>query len=126
MVDDTLGISECGVKTKLMNKFLNKRTNLMSLQFGSEKCVKMHIGKQHNRNVCSDLTVHAWKEEVIEQENGRKVIVDKFLGKEVMHEGNEKAYLGDIISNDGKMKKYIKARTDKLNGNINKIISTLE
>ena len=60
------------------------------------------------------------------EENGRKVIVDKFLGKEVMHEGNEKAYLGDIISNDGKMKKDIKARTDKLNGNINKIISTLE
>ena len=111
-----------------MNQFLNKRTNLTSLQFGSEKCVKMHIGKQHNRNVCSDLTVDAWKEEVIEQENGRKVIVDKFLGNKVMHEVNEKAYLGDIISNDGKMKKiYLKkTRTDKSNGNINKIISTLE
>ena len=36
MVDDTLGISECGIKTKSMNQFLNTRTNLMNLQFGSE------------------------------------------------------------------------------------------
>ena len=36
MVDDTLGISECGIKTKSMNQFLNTRTNLMKLQFGSE------------------------------------------------------------------------------------------
>ena len=33
MVDDTIGISECGIKTTLMNTYLNPRTNLMNLQF---------------------------------------------------------------------------------------------
>ena len=47
MQDDTLGISECGYKTRAMNEFLNYRTNLMNLQYGSTKCVKMHIGKTH-------------------------------------------------------------------------------
>ena len=41
----------------------------MSLQFGSEKFVKINFEKQHTRNVCSDLTVDAWKEEVRKQEN---------------------------------------------------------
>ena len=45
MQDDTLGISDCGIKSKDMNEFLNTRTNLMSLQFGNDKCVKMHVGK---------------------------------------------------------------------------------
>ena len=57
MVGDTLGISECGLKTKSMNQFLNTQTNLMNLQFGNEKCVKMHIGKKHNQIICSDMTV---------------------------------------------------------------------
>ena len=52
MQDDILGISLCGYKSTLMNKFLNTRTNLMNLQFGSEKCVKMHIGKNHNKDIC--------------------------------------------------------------------------
>jgi hypothetical protein len=33
MVNDTLGISDCGLKTKSMNQFLNTQTNLMNLQF---------------------------------------------------------------------------------------------
>ena len=125
MVDDTLGISECGVKTTVMNQFLNTRTNLMSLQFGHEKCVKMHIGKQHNKNVCSDVTVDAW-EEVKEDDNGRIFIKDKFAGKKVMEVVDDKTYLGDLVSKDGKNVKNIKNRTDKSNGNINKIISTLQ
>ena len=37
MIDDTLGISVCGVKTQKMNEFFNLRTSLMNLQFGCEK-----------------------------------------------------------------------------------------
>ena len=102
MVDDTLGISECGVKTKLMNQFLNTQTNLMSLQFGNAKCVKMHIGKECNKIICSDLTVDAWKDELHIDEEGRKVLKDMFIGRELMKNVDEKAYLGDIVSNDGK------------------------
>ena len=125
MVDDTIGISECGIKTTSMNTFLNTRTNLMNLQFGSEKCVRMHIGKEHHQ-ICSDLTVDAWREEVTEDQNGIKFIEDKYNGKETMQSVTEKTYLGDIVSIDGKNNKNIKARTDKSHGNIEKVINTLQ
>ena len=45
MQDDTLGISECGFPIKKMTNFLNTRANIMNLQFGQEKCEKMHMEK---------------------------------------------------------------------------------
>ena len=58
MQDDTLGVSVCGFKSRKMNNFLNTRTNIMGLQFGSDKCEKMHIGKRHvNTNICVDSEV---------------------------------------------------------------------
>ena len=50
MQDDTLGISVCGVRSKQMNQFLTTRTAIMKLQFGQEKCEKMHIGKRHRNS----------------------------------------------------------------------------
>ena len=73
MQDDTLWISDCVIKTTSMNAFLNTRTNLMNLQFGNNRCVKMHIGKTNNIDLCSDLTIDAWKEEISEDLIGRKV-----------------------------------------------------
>ena len=53
MKDDTLGISFCGYKSRKMNNFFNTRTQIMRLQFGSEKCEKLHIGKEHvNKDIC--------------------------------------------------------------------------
>ena len=79
MVDDTIGISECGVKTLSMNTFLNTRTNLMNLQFGSEKCVKMHVGRIHDNKICCDITVDTWREEVTKDKNGTKILIDKYI-----------------------------------------------
>ena len=45
MQDDTLAVSQCGNKTIQMNNFLNTHTNIMGLQFGRDKCVKLHVGK---------------------------------------------------------------------------------
>ena len=45
MVDDLFTISVCGYKTNLMNKFINTKTAMKKLQFGTSKCVKMHVGK---------------------------------------------------------------------------------
>ena len=125
MQDDTLGISECGVKTKSMNKFLNSRTNLMNLQFDSDKCVKMHVGKHNKTNICLDLEVDAWVEQLVEKHDGSKVLQDKFVGRETMKNVTEKKYLGDLISSDGRNSKHIKERTNKSNGTINNIVSTL-
>ena len=54
MVDDLLTISECGVKTNLMNQYINFKTGTKRLQFGTSKCVKMHIGKPDNI-LCKDV-----------------------------------------------------------------------
>ena len=54
MQDDTLSVSECGVKTIKMNNLINTRTKNMGLQFGPDKCVKMHVGKNVNYGICAD------------------------------------------------------------------------
>ena len=46
MQDDTLAISNCGFKTRQVTEMINTHTNIMCLQFGRDKCVKMHIGKK--------------------------------------------------------------------------------
>ena len=125
MQDDTLGISVCGFRSKQMNMFLNTRTNIMNLQFGSDKCDKMHIGKQHKKYICPALSVDSWKEVLEENDKNQKILKDSYDGKKEMKDVLEKKYLGDIISSDGKNKKNIKDRTNKATGNVNKIVTTL-
>ena len=57
MVDDLLTISECGYKTCLMNQYINSKTGCKRLQFGTNKCIKMHIGKSESDTLCKDLYV---------------------------------------------------------------------
>ena len=125
MQDDTLGISVCGFRSIQMNQFLNTRTNLMNLQFGQDKCEKMHVGKTLNEDICTNMTVDSWKEVLFKNENDETELKDIHTGHEVMKEVTEKKYLGDIISQDGRNDKNIKDRTNKATGNINKIVSTL-
>ena len=101
MVDDTLGISVCGVGSKNMNSFLNKRTSLMNLQFGCDKCEKVHVGKKKNTDICPKLTIDSWKEQVEEEDGRGKVKKDIFAGKEIMNDVSDKKYLGDIVAKDG-------------------------
>ena len=44
----------------------------MNLQFGSNKCEKMHIGKHHYLNICPKLEVDSWKETMQDDKNGEK------------------------------------------------------
>ena len=90
MQDDTLSISTCGFKTTKINNLLNTRTNIMGLQFGKEKCVKMHIGKTHNLNICTDCEVDSWKDIITQNEDGEEVLQDSFVGKEIMKNVNER------------------------------------
>ena len=59
MVDDLLAVSNCGIETVKTNGFLNAKTNVKKLQFGSDKCHKMHVGKKHH--LCPDLFVDNWE-----------------------------------------------------------------
>ena len=60
MQDDTLGISTCGYRFGKINNFMNIRANIMGLQYGRDKCEKMHIGKRHkNPDLCKEGKVDA-------------------------------------------------------------------
>ena len=126
MQDDTLGVSECGFKSRKMNSFLNTRTKIMGLQFGSEKCEKMHIGKKlPNPNICTDFEVDIWKDNLSKDVNGNNCLVDIHMGKERMKNVYSKTYLGQIVQSDGKNELNIKSRTDKAFGNVEKIKNAL-
>ena len=126
MQDDTLGVSECGFSSKQMNNFLNTRTKIMGLQFGSEKCEKMHIGKRpYNAYICTDLEVDIWKDKIFEDTRGNKYLVDEQIGKEKMKNVSSKKYLGQIVQSDGRNELNIKSQTDKAFGNVTKIRNAL-
>ena len=86
----------------------------------------MLIGKkQRNHNICGQVKVDTWEDEVVTDENGKKRLIDKHIGKEHMKEVNHKKYLGQIIQSDGRNEINIKDKTDKAVGNVTKIITSL-
>ena len=125
MQDDTLTISACGIKTEKVNTLINTCASIMGLQFGNDKCVKMHIGKNHNSDICGRGKVDAWVDELGKSEDGQEILKDKYIGKVEMLTVQEKKYLGQIVSRDLKNDKNIKDRINKSFGNVNKIITTL-
>jgi hypothetical protein len=127
LVDDLFAISTCGFKTGMMNNFINSKTAMKRLQFGTTKCVKLHIGKTRNETLCKDLFVGGWKVDVVEDtETGLCGQTEHFGGMEMMKEKQEQMYLGDIISADGTHSKNIQHRKNKGLGTINQIMQILD
>ena len=108
MVDDILTISRCGTDSLTLNTFVNAQIETKKLKFhtpdsnGKSKCHFMHIGRK--TSVCPQLQVHGT----------------------LMEQVTEDTYLGDIISDDGKNGKNIKARIAKGVGIISEIKNILE
>ena len=75
---------------------------------------------------CLAMFVDSWQEQEIKSENGENKIGDICIGTEVMEEKKDEKYLGDIISNDGRNLKNIKARVHKGRGIVNKIMKILD
>ena len=125
MQDDTLAISVCGFRTTKTNTLINTRTNIMGLQFGRDKCVKMHIGKTLNKDICTDCKVDAWKDKLIVQD-GQDKLEDEFIGEETMKTVQEKKYLGDIIAEDMKNTTNIRSKTNKAVGIVNKVLTSIK
>ena len=127
MVDDLITISECGFKTSLMNQFINFKTATKRLQFGSNKCIKMHIGKDKNEILCKDLFVPGWTVDVVtDPTTGTCSQADKFIGKVKMEMKQDQLYLGDIISSSGTHTKNVQHRSAKGLGIINQIMQILD
>ena len=56
MIDDVLTISECGLQSVKNNAFVNSKIEMKRLTFNSEKCKKIHIGKEDK--YCPTLYAH--------------------------------------------------------------------
>ena len=127
MIDDLLCISECGYKTPMLNTYMKVKTNSKKLQFGDQKCKKLHVGKLCEEFKCHKISVDAWREiTIFKDEIGVDKIEDKYSGEEEIEEKTEEKYLGDIISNDGRNIKNIKSRIAKGNGIVSKIMTILD
>ena len=127
MVDDVVCISECGYKAVMSNSYMQSKTRSKKLQFGSSKCMKIHIGKQHEDFKSHNVYVDSWEEtETTNTETGNTQVEDICIGEEIMEEKDEEKYLGDVISKDGRNLKNIKARINKGKGIVKKILNILE
>ena len=116
MIDDLLCISTCGLETVKLNAYINAKTKLKKLQFGPDKCHKMHFGRK--TDCCPALFVDSWSDCPGED--------DIFMGQTSMTDSTEEKYLGDIISADGSNKKNIENRRNKAYGIVKSIMTMLE
>ena len=56
MLDDLITISECGHKTAMVNSYVKFKTSSKKLQFGNQKCKKIHVaicGRNINAKICT-------------------------------------------------------------------------
>ena len=108
MVDDLLGVAECGHDSLSLNIFINTQIELKKLKFhtqdlkGKSKCNVMHIG--NDKQICPQLQVHGT----------------------VMQKISHDKYLGDIISPDGRNDLNIQSRASKGVGLVTQIMHILE
>ena len=127
LVDDLFTISPCGYKTTEMNEYINCKTAEKRLQFGTKKCIKLHVGRTKNETLCKDLSVDGWKVEVeTDNKSGKSFQSESYGGRGKMQVKKEQTYLGDVISDDGKHTKNVQARRNKGLGVITQITHILD
>ena len=97
----------------------------MGLQFGSDKCVKIHVGKKHNKEICRIGKVDDWTQEVLENELEEDTNIDNYKEKVEIQTVDEKKYLRQVIICDLRNENNIRDQTNRAVGNVNKIIKTL-
>ena len=108
MVDDLLGVANCGLDSLNLNTFINTQVELKKLRFhtvdknGKSKCSVMHVGKRSA--ICPQLEVH---------------------GTPIHTVANTK-YLGDIVAADSKNDLNIQSRVAKGMGNITRVMNMLD
>ena len=102
MVDDVIGIAECGQNSIKLNSFINAKMEMKKLYFGEAKCHQIHVGNRSGN--CPDLKVH--------ETNMTRVYFDR--------------YLGDVLSEDCLNKRNLDAKSSKGLGIITQIMIMLE
>ena len=104
MVDDTLGIAECGVKSVEKNAVLNSFLETHRLKMHKDKSVVIHVSIAKKCSVpCPKLKVHM----------------------DEMHEVSKTKYLGNILSSTGGVRDTIEDRRSKGWGKVSQILGIL-
>ena len=105
--------------------FFNAKTNVKKLQFGGDKCHKMHVGKK--QHLCPDLFVDNWELKKVDKNgHGIKNLEDIYVGDFKKENVEDERYLGDIIAADGSNFKNVLKRKSKGVGVVSQIITILE
>ena len=124
-VDDTIGVSLCGTDSALTTAHLNAQTNMKKLQYGAQKCNKMHIGD--NKVICPKNTIDTW---IMEKETDTVESILEMVDKEgEMHEMetvSSSKYLGDVLQSNGRNDLNIKERITRGYAANNQIMMMLE
>ena len=85
MIDDVLSVTECGFKTSSANAFITFKTDSKKLQFGANKCKKLHVGKTRQNFKCQTLKVDKWEEvEIVNDVTGVEDIKHIQNGESIM------------------------------------------
>ena len=125
MVDDLACVTNTGVDSVEMNAFINTKTNLKKLQFGSDKCHQLHIGNKEHLQ--PDLFIDNWEvTKICETKTGVSNLTDTNSGEIRVEVADKDTYLGDVITNDGKNTKNVLARKSKGMGVVDQISTILE
>ena len=104
MVDDILTLQKCNNESLKLNAVTNAFIEGKKLMFAEKKCVKIHMGKKHNKYNCPEMRVH---------------------GDEML-EGKKEKYLGDYIVTGEGSKSTLIDREMKVNAIVTEIISILK
>ena len=58
MIDDQICVANCELNSDLATAHLNAQTNIKKLQFGANKCHKLHIGRKCS--ICPENSLDTW------------------------------------------------------------------
>ena len=125
MVDDQICVSNCGLDSALATAHLNSQTNIKKLQFGANKCHKLHIGRKCSS--CPENSVDTWRLEKPHDDVQSVVeLLDVEGEKHVIELVDSDKYLGEVIQSDGKNKLNIQERKKRGLAAVNQICQLLD
>ena len=103
LVDDLIGITAADHRALQMNTIMKVKTAEKQLQFGTNKCKTMIIGRNAREQELmgiTSLTVDKWD---VSHERGKSesTLIEKYAGEDIMEETKAYKYLGFVLSSKG-------------------------
>ena len=104
MIYDLCTITKCGIDTIEANAVVNSFIESKKLEMGPKKCHKIHISKSRNKLNCPQIKVH----------------------DNVMDESKSEMYIGDFITESGKLDDTLKDIKRKAYAIVGDILAILD